>query len=47
MGAEVAQFSQPQVQTDQRGQSRTIGAACDLGAYEVLPNRIVENRFDP
>jgi CSLREA domain-containing protein len=32
--------------TDQRGLPRPVGAACDLGAYEVQPDVIFENGFD-
>jgi len=31
---------------DQRGLPRPVGAACDLGAYEVQPDLIFENGFD-
>jgi predicted outer membrane repeat protein len=32
--------------TDQRGRPRPVGAACDLGAYEVQPDSIFDNGFD-
>jgi CSLREA domain-containing protein len=32
--------------TDQRGRPRTVGVACDLGAYEVQPNVIFQDGFD-
>jgi CSLREA domain-containing protein len=32
--------------TDQRGLPRPIGAACDIGAYEVQPNLIFEDNFE-
>lgn len=32
--------------TDQRGAPRPVGAACDLGAYEALPNIIFQDGFD-
>lgn len=31
--------------TDQRGDSRPVGAHCDIGAYELQPNLIFENGF--
>lgn len=35
------------LETDQRGLPRSVGAACDLGAYEVQPNEIFADGFDP
>jgi hypothetical protein len=32
--------------TDQRGLPRTVGGACDIGAYEVQPDSIFKNGFD-
>jgi hypothetical protein len=32
--------------TDQRGLPRPIGAACDIGAYEVQPDPVFKNGFE-
>ena len=32
--------------TDQRGVSRPQGAGCDIGAVEILPDRIFADGFD-
>ncbi len=34
------------IQNDQRGYARTVGSACDIGAYEFDPNRIFTNGFE-
>jgi len=34
------------LETDQRGLPRPLGAACDLGAYELQPDLIFEDDFE-
>lgn len=34
------------LQTDQRGFERSVGSACDIGAYELDPNRIFTDGFE-
>jgi hypothetical protein len=42
-----AGFAIEGIDTDQRGQARNAGAAPDIGAYEVQPDALFANGFDP
>ncbi len=44
-GACVDYYGNP-ILTDQRGYARIIGSACDIGAYELDPDRIFSNGFE-